>query len=209
MLIKTEEVQAQHKKLDPKEKHKAELKAYCDYHLSQATLMDDKDLSPTNAERQLGKLMWPHELEVRLQKLIPNLHFLHNPTNTRMKAMYLLVPGQTDEYLLAYNNMPMPEYSIFSFKEEEYWDGTEHINRADFPKGELQANGEFKYDGPRPGFKRIKRPWNEMTRGWRTVLVKLVQRGLLSPVTAESIFGTSDRASWNAHIGNNKSVTPF
>lgn len=208
MLIVTEEVKNRHAALEPKERHKAQVKEYCDYHLSQALILADNNESPANAERQLGIPLFAATLETKLKQLIPNLHFEYNGFNSRMKAMYLLVPGQEKEYLLAYHSTPMPEYSIFNYKEEEYWDGTEHISRKDFPKSELQANGKWEFDGPRPGFKRIKRPWNEATRGWRTILIKLIQRGLVSPEIIERTFKGSDRASWNAHLGKSV-ISPF
>lgn len=208
-LIKTDELLQRHLKEAPKEENKARIKAYCDFHLAQAALIDDKDLAPTNAERQLGQVMWPHEFEPRLKSLVPNLHFEHNSWNPKMKALYLIHPDGTKEYLQAYHNSPMPEYSIFNTREEEIWDGTPHISRQDLPKGEIQADGSYAYDSTaaRPGFKKIKKPWNEITRGWRTVLLRLLGPGLITINQLETVFGPGNRPSWTAHTGKQKIIT--
>lgn len=49
--------------------------------------------------------------------------------------------------------------------------------------------------------KKLKQVGRELVRGWRTVLVRLVQQGLLSPEPIERLVTGTDRLSWAVHVG--------
>lgn len=203
---------ATHKKKTAVEKHREDVKQWVMQQVAHAVYLEDTDLSPANSDRQLGRPMFANELEVRLKKLSSNFLAETNPFNASKKALYYAYPGKGKVFVCAYENGVMPEHSIMKVKEEEVWDVEQtHIDRKDLPKHEYQRGVGFRFDptAPRPGFKKVKLPWGEQKRGWRTVLLKIVIGGLATITDVERIFGTDDRAEWAGHTGKKPVTTPW
>ena len=194
------------------EKHQADVRKWVLDQVAHAVYLEDNNLSPANADRQIGQPMFANDLEVRLKKLNPNLYFESNPFNKSKKACYLLQPGAGKVFVCAYENGVMPEHSIMKVKEEEVWDVDQvHLNRKDMPKHEFVPGVGYQFDptAARPGFKKVKLPWGELTRGWRTVLLKIVISGLATITDVERIFGTDNRPEWAGHTGKKPVTTPW
>lgn len=154
--------------------------------------IEDNKLDPSNVQRQMGKPLTPNQLEEKLIKLNPNLHFEVNPFNPKMKALYLL-NGTEKDYICSYHNELMPEHSIVKVKKELVWDHKQTEKAIPRPEtGTYEwVDGKMVFDNtkPRPGWKIIKKPYGELKRGWRTVLLKLVLRNLITVQQAETEFG--------------------
>lgn len=190
------------------------LQDYISYHEAQATLIDDKELSPTNTERQFGSSRTVESLEALLLKLNPSFQFEDVPRDLAhlyQKPLFKRLKFN-EETLTLYHNDLSPEYSIFNTKEEEVYDpSVNHLDRKDLTPDmyELRAdeNGNLEYffdpTKARPGFKLIKKPWNELYRGWRTVLVRLLKSGHVKLPDVQRLVGDADRPSWASHTGKN------
>jgi hypothetical protein len=167
-----------------------------------------------NAEKQAGKYLTTNEFEMRLRKLNPNLFVEPIEGNPKCKRLSLKVPEGL-LWICTCSVGRIPEYSLFDTREEEVIDTSlRHVNRKDLPTmkpGNLEYDsdtGDFRGEAwvsdpeaVRPGILRVKRPWHELVRGWRTVLAHIVQLGINSPEEVERVFGGSDRLSWAARMG--------
>jgi hypothetical protein len=155
--------------------------------------VEDEYISPANAEKQLGKVLNTIDFENKLKLLCSKLTFRFNPFNPQMKALYIQKLGEP-EYLCAYHAGFMPEHSIVKTKTEMVWDPEQTkkpLKRSDLPKHEFVPGKGIVFEpgAPRPGWKKIKKPAGELKRGWRTVLIKLVLEGILTPNQVERTFG--------------------
>jgi hypothetical protein len=153
-----------------------------------------------NIGQRLGRQMFPAELERRLKKLNANLFFeviAENPTHKRAS---LLIPNGR-KVLVVYENSLMPERSIPKLRTMEVPDPTfTHLDRKDMPTDP---------DALRPGWRRVQIPWGEAKRGWRTVLVRLIQQGAITVTQAETEFGSDETPEWRQHTGKGEFTTPF
>lgn len=154
----------------------------------------------SNPEERMGRPLWPKQFEDRLLKLNPDFLFEvidGNPTHKRLSI--LDARGKT--FLAVYENSLMPERSIPRLREMEVPDPSfTHVDRKDFPKDP---------DALKPGWRRILIPWGEYKRGWRTVLVRLIQSGVITPQQAEMEFGSDETPEWRQHTGKGEYTTPF
>ena len=219
-LIKDSVVQQRHATIDPQIVEAARIDAYCKFHEDQAVEIGDDD-DPTQIERQMGRAMSPKKFkDLLVRKLkIPNIRIDVNPFRPHMVWLYRVEPDGTPVYISAWHKDEMlPEYSLFSAKYEWVFDrksltkhkahGLGHIERKDMPKpsGFDPVKGYvYDDDTPRPGWKRERKAWNEVRRGWRTTLARLVAERLVSIDAVERAVGGSERRAWAAHTG--KDVT--
>lgn len=154
----------------------------------------------TNVQERLGHAMFPAELERRLAKLNPNLAFEvipHNVTHRRIS----IIDGRGKTPLTVFPNSLIPERSIMSYKEVEAPDPEiTHLDRKDMPRHE----GEL-----RPGWRKVQIPWREMKRGWRTVLLRLMEEKVLTLTQVENEFGADQTPEWSQHTGKGAFTTPF
>ena len=199
------------------ERHREQIrKAY--ENLFSLSVWIDSEENPTDILKRLGTPMTHLELEARLKKLTGELHFEDHPDNWRRKALpgtwlsgslplsyttpkrvaYRVLPDGSRQYLFAYEAGIMPEYSILRRISLDRWDGkTTHIDRKDLGRD------------LKPGTKRLDLPWREEVRGWRTVLVRLIQCGILTVEQVERTFGSGKTASWAAKTGKrDRSLSP-
>lgn len=169
-------------------------------------LNDSKN--PSKLECQLGQPLTSAAFEARLKKLNPNLLGEIHPTKADKRCLYL-IDQRGKQFICAYENGYMPEFSVWRTKTEEVWDGTTHITKADLPKGEM-VNGEWEWEeNKRPGYKYVEIPYGEAIRGWRTVLLKIIGNFINTPAEVERIFGTCDSMSWAAHTKKRNIQAPF
>ncbi len=202
--------------------------------LGSARIIDDTDMAPCNPQRQLGHMLpGPQRLEAVLRTFSENFVFKYTLKPGKKKLCYLL-PDGTLQDVCVYEDGPTPEYSILNAQwrweaDPDYALGSRTLER-DEVRGEpvtLQEAYDLIRDlGPqrakqhlldqradqglndpdyRPGFKKTLQTWSEAVRGWRAVLVRPVQQGLISLEQAEKAIrilgGTEDRASWSKQLG--------
>lgn len=181
-----------------------------------AVYLKDEDMSPANVARQMGQQMSAVELEKKLLKLNPNLVFEVITENPTHRKAFELRRGEKHP-LTIYPNGIIPEHSFMRVKEELVQDmdfykettGTFHLNRKDLPKHEFVPGEGYKWDGVPLGFKKTLIPYGEYLRGWRTVLVRLVEQGAITPTQAEMVFGADNRPEWANHMGKQSHARPW
>lgn len=174
--------------------------------LQNSVYLDSLANDPTKATAQLGKVMFSNDLEAIIGKLCPSLTFTDNPWKHDKRAV-----GYHDSTgwhtVSVYEKGYMPERSILRSQEEivpdlSYEMENRRIERKDMPKGELTPIG-WKYPEGTvlPGWKKVRHPYGEAVRGWRTVLLQLIHRGHTTPAAVERILGPDNTAQWAAHTG--------
>lgn len=153
-----------------------------------------------NAEERMGRPMWPKDFEEKLLKLNPNFYFEVIEGNTSKKRLSY-VDARGKNFVAVYENSLMPERSIPRLKEMIVPEPKlTHIDRKD-----LSSDPE----ALKPGWRKIVIPWGEKTRGWRTVLVRLIQAGYISVAQAETEFGSDETPEWRQHTGKGEYTSPF
>ena len=122
-----------------------------------------------------------------------------NPSHKRLSV----VDQRGKHAVVVYENSLMPERSIPRLREVEVpdttWDHSK-TRRTDFSTDRTQI---------RPGWRKVTIPWGEQTRGWRTVLVRLIQAGLITPTQAETEFGSDETPEWRQYTGKGEFTSPF
>ncbi len=132
---------------------------------------EDVTRNVTNLERQSGHALSANAFMEKLRKLNPDLVLephpnRHLPLHADKACLYLVLGGQK-VFLMACEGTVMPEWSVMEVQEvRDLW-GRKH-----------------------------QVPGREIKRGWRTILIRLLQKGLLTLEAVEREFGSGDRASW-------------
>jgi len=209
MVLKTEDYVVKHDKVNRALMERERMDNWFAFHDSQCKLIDDKELSINNWERQEGNKMSVEKFEKLLKNLNSNFWFENIDGSPLFKRLKF-----GDETILLYHNFTMPEYSWFNTKEEEVFDPSllkrspnpeslGHIDRRDVSdlKLKVHEDGSVSYEldseAPRPGYRKIRIPWNEKVRGWRTVLRRLVEGRYCSIDQVERLVPSgSERAGW-------------
>lgn len=173
----------------------------------------DERYDPTNAPARLGRPMSSSDLESVLSRLNPSLRFIWGGLNTSKKWLARALPDGSLERLFPYEAGIMPERSIMSRKRLEVPDPSVlrpgptgfmgHIERSDVPDGTGAP------DGPAPGFRYVDVPWREEVRGWRTVVLRLIVLGLISPADAERAFGHDQTPEWSSRVLGHDARRPW
>jgi|SRR5579883_2784268 len=193
-----------------------QLQKWIEDQTANAIYLKDDDLSPANIERQFGQKLSATELETKLKKINPNLIFETIVENPGHKRLSELRRGEK-VIICTYPNGIIPEHSFMRVKEEVVQDmnfynsttATFHLDRKDLPKHEFVEGEGIKWDGLPLGFKKVLIPWGEYLRGWRTVLIRLVEAGAATPTQVEKIFGSDNRPEWAAHMGKQNIELPW
>ncbi len=184
------------------EKQLVDTNEYIKKQLENAIYLNSDTNNPTLIEKQLGNSLTPEQFAAKLSKLNPNLKITHHPKNPS-KLWLFYGDGENRVFISAFENVVIPEHSIFSVKEEEVPDldimrkkniGGVMVNHID--KRDLMKSGSAA-----PGFKKVKVPWNEARRGWRTVLCKVLDAGYCTPSQVEIVFGADNTPQWKRRMG--------
>ena len=201
---------------DRVEKQKNDLLQYIKQEESHIVFVEDSLVDPTNDEKQLGKPISSVTFENILRTVLPlNIAFIDNPWIPDKKAI-VRVKGTEFETICPYERGLMPEHSVMQLVTKEIPDSEvlgrrKAMNRKDLGKYEYVPGQGFVFDDTtvRPGFKRIKQVGRELKRGWRTVLLRLIQEGLISLYDVERLFGSKDHPSWAQNTGRREAVLPW
>jgi hypothetical protein len=134
--------------------------------------------------------MTTERFEQRLQKLNPNLVILPHPgvyasptsgfhqVNKDKAVVYLKMPDGKLVTLLVCEGDWMPEWTVMAAKE-----------------------ARVPYDKPDGYWVKTMIAGREMKRGWRTVLIHLLHKGLIGLEATEREFGAGQRESWKILTG--------
>lgn len=175
--------------------------------LQNSILLDKMDKDPTKATNQMGRVMLSSQLESIVRKLCPSLSFRDN-TFIQSKAGIGYIDENGWHTVTVYEKGYMPERSILRSQEElvpdlSYEASNRPLDRKDMPKGKLDPVKGWTYDPGTvlPGWKKVRHPYGEAVRGWRTVLLQLIHHGFTTPTAVENILGPDNTAQWAAHTG--------
>ncbi len=215
MLLNTSENLNSRLSYDKKEKQREQMAAWVEQQTKNSIFLEDEKTNPANALARIGKAMLAGELEGKLKKLNSSLHFEYNSFNSTKKMIYL-VDRRGKTPLFPYEAGVMPERSIMNTKEEMvpvediYESTTFKMNRKDLGKQTWdEKKQEFVSDTPNPYLRKVLIPWSEKTRGWRTILIKLVIAGAITPKQAEDTFGSHNTREWQNSLGKAKHNLPW
>jgi hypothetical protein len=165
-ILTTQEKTAQ----EAREQYWLQAKEWAKAQLAQGKVLED-NLNIVNPEAQMGRLMWPNQLENGLNRLISNLVFEVHPSNPSKKCLYQIRDGKK-YFLLAYENGPMSEYSIMKGV-------VKYIPDPDFMKmgadGSPRVHMERRYaKGAAISNQRLEDMLN--AKGWDATLTELQKR---------------------------------
>jgi len=218
MFVKDSEKITAHAERLKKEMYYEKLRLWERDKVDNAIYVTDNDLSPGNWEKQKGQELTTEKFEQKLLKIFPGARFATFPKNPSKRCVYRILPDGSAEFLCSYENGKMTEHSVLYIKEEDVLDinptktdALTHIDRQDLPHAEWDGTQwNFDRSKPLPGSKRVTTATREVSRGWRTVLIKLLQAGVITLQGAEKEFGTVNDRKWAFHTGKQKSlVSPF
>jgi len=172
----------------------------------------------TNAEWALGQGMDSEVFLKRLQKLRPGFRMITYPLNNTKRGLFYQQPNGDLEFLMPVENGFTPEHSISEVRYEEERDfsvgdpfGGPKIERADVMKqAYLDENGEWQFHDRTQGlgWKRTPMRGKEIKRGWRTVLLRLIQNNWLRESEVEKEFGADNTNQWAGALGRTKLIVP-
>lgn len=150
--------------------------------------------SAMDPERQLGLPLTPKELDKKLQKLNRKLR-VRPSTNLLLPTTWYLEwedPEGRLHTIAAMEGPVMPEWSRLEPHEEEVMDVVEHLT-------------DLEQAAPRREAVSVR----EVVRGWRQVVLKAFDFGLLELEAMDREFGTAGRRSWAVHTGARSEVLRF
>jgi hypothetical protein len=176
MLIKDEATLKRHKKARKYEEHFDNLVDSSRKETRAKSLVG----KITDPEKQEGRRMTTLEFMRRLRKINPDLISVPHPNKPDKCGLYLSI-GNHHEYLFPMENDWMPEWSIFD---------TRTVRQP--------------YDKPEGYWPTVDIPGQEIKRGWRTVLIRLVQQQIVTLEEVEREFGAGNRESWKVLTGKGK-----
>lgn len=227
MLIKDELTLARHDALTAQEAEVDKILTKIRKLRETSALLENPDVDPTNAERQFGRALHHTEVEKRLARLNANLVFTPHPHNPTKRCIYVKQPTGELQYLFVCEAGLVPENSVMSIRAHDEltpdalklgW----KVDKADVPKHEVIPHeitddgvvnrvGEVKFDKGAllPGRERLESAHNEIQRGYRTVLLRLILGGYITETGAEREFGTQDKAAWAGGLGRRTKQTPW
>lgn len=198
---------------------------WCQAQIENCPVVNADGVKYTDIMQQMGRELSSEELERRLSKLNKNLRFETNWRNHTKKALYRIqnINGELQkEFLCAYENGVMPERSVMKqvlkeVMDPEFLGGRQTIARSDLPKYEVVPDEKsplgqdivFDPDAKRPGMKYEVQGHGEAIRGWRTVLLALVNTKAITVNQAEREFGSDNRPEWAYKTGKQKEAVPI
>jgi hypothetical protein len=136
----------------------------------------------TNVDKQRGRWLDATVFMARVRKLNPNLVLIAHPHQPGYANIYALVGGERVYTGIACEDGMMPEWTVMGVREER-------VPIEDKPGT---------YWAPVQTLGRVEQ------RGWRDVLLRLIQGRHLDISAVEREFGAGDRHSWAVLSGKKK-----
>lgn len=190
------------------EEHREKTDWWVKNQLAHACYVSENGLSVANEERQMGKGMLASVFKEVIQKLNHKLKVEHHPFSDDLCVYYIkraepwefdpktnTFGGEQKVFVTAVRDTVVPEWSIMSTRLMKEYDPDRTI-----------APGQL-------GYRWVKVPHRELTRGWRAVLAKLLNSEIVTLDQVNRIadkYGSEARESWAAKTGQLSGVaTPF
>lgn len=185
---------------------------------SLAKVLDDPDIRVLETNHS-GVVLSEAEFEARLLRLNPNFRFFRGKLDNSKKYIGLETPGGL-EYITCYPACFIPEHSLLRIVEEDVRDytvGNPHLPGSPrIDAGAVREAAEKSRKSGAPvertqamGWKKIRRVDEEISRGWRTVLLQLLIRGVVSLTDVEREFPETPDKNWQEKVGRRQSTLPF
>jgi hypothetical protein len=127
----------------------------------EATVQEDDGVSVTNSLAQTGRAMTSSEVILRLKKMNRSLWFEPSILSPSVMGIYVIL-GDEKKFICGMERGWMPEFSIRHTKDEEVPDGS-------------------------GGWRKVA-TFQRETRGWRTVLARLLRDRLISMPQIDKFF---------------------
>lgn len=198
MLLNTSDNALRTAAFKRKEQQREQIKQWVANAEKNCKYVDDSSNDPTFAARRIGKPMHHDVLEAKLKSLNPRINFIWNQFNSTKKVLLF------GKDRIPYEAGIMPERSIMGRHTEE----VPIAEVFDNPKFVLDRK-DLRKDGKNPWMRTVTQPWREEVRGWRTVLIKLVAMGAITPTQAELMFTPADNPEWQNSMGKAKHDLPW
>jgi hypothetical protein len=208
MVIKDEQQQKKDKFFyeveTDNERIKDSLKQY-----AHAVLIGKSD-DPTNIAHRMGKSLSPQELITKLESLSYYVKVEIHPTNPKMYVVYNTRGGKKT-YVSAFENSIVPERTLIDTKTVEDVDPSTldpawKPGKYDAPIKDINGIIQIDESQPRPGLIKYTIPWHISKMGYRTILLRLIQTGVVSLTKVEEVFGNDNTPEWAAKTGNLSNV---
>jgi len=173
----------------------------------QGLIIADADNPVNVSEAQKGKPIPFEKFERLIRKLPMGASYVFRDINPLFKGLCFNSPQKGLISVSAYGKTLLPEYSTITVEKEKVRDFSLNVLKPiDMPemKWDPVAKEHVAKDGSLlPGWKyRYKtigeNPYDPTSRGYRTVLMRIVKLGLATPEEVEKVFGKSSRASWGS-----------
>jgi hypothetical protein len=139
----------------------------------------------TDMSTQLGEMLSAEQFMARLRKINPDIVLRPHPKQAGIGLLYLVV-GDQQIYLFPCESDWMPEWSVLA--EDE----------ARKPVHEVHGH-----------WQKVAVPGREIKRGWRTVLLRLVQQRVVALDAVEREFGAGNRATYAVLTGKRSEPLPI
>lgn len=186
---------------------------------SLAAILDDPETKIVTEEKAVGRVFTEKEFEKKLLRCNPNFRFFRGKYDTSMKYIGVQTPDGM-EYATCYPADFIMEHSLMKVVEEPvrdfsignpHLDNSPRISRKDVEEAidKARKNGEPVQRTQAMGWKILKRPDIEVSRGWRTVLLRLLMDGWVTLAAVEKEFGFSDDRNWQEKTGRRQQTLPY
>lgn len=139
------------------------------------TLVPDGRVDVTNFAAQLGTPLTSQQVVERLRRCNPKLHFEVSHSDPTKMGVYILTSHEEKKFICGMEFGYMPEFSV------------RHTTIRRSP------------DPDNPGNWLEREVFERETRGWRTVLARLIRGRFITPTQAYSHFPLG-RSSKNWHV---------
>jgi hypothetical protein len=139
----------------------------------------------TDMTAQLGQMLSTERFMEKLRRVNRDIIMTPHPHQPGIGCLYLVV-GDQKVYLFPCESDWMPEWSVMA--EDE----------AREPVHEVHGH-----------WQKVTVPGREIKRGWRTVLLRLVQRRIVTLDAVEREFGPGDRVSYAVLTGKRHEMLPI
>jgi len=178
-----------------------------------SAIVVDADNPVDDKAHQRGKPIHFLKFEEMIRKLPNGSLYVFKESNPLFKYLYFQAPAQEELMKISpYGKTDIPEFStVVVHKKLERDFSLNVLKPSDMPEMVWNASEkrhEAKNGSLLPGWKWVyetqgENAWDPQARGYRTILLRIVEKGLATPNEVEKVFGRSTRKSWNSLHSNN------
>lgn len=199
MLVKDSEKVRKRKRQDAQKQQRWETGQVALQEARGASLIQNADTSVANVDRQAGRILSPKKFEEMVQRINRDIIVEPHPgvfapkdsrfhqLNFDKACVYLKMLDGAKVFLIVCEGDWMPEWTAMTTRNDM-------VRVPDDP------------NKPEGFWKKVEIPWNRKKRGWREVLLYLIQKKLVTLEAVEKVFGAGDRPSWKILTGKGSGI---